>query len=362
MLGTIWNTLIYLPLHNVLTYVYVLTGSLGISVFIIIVLVRILLWPMVAKQYRDTKKIRSLQPRLDELKEKYKNDPQGLAKAQQAVYKEVNYNPLGCVTNFAIQIPIVAGLYQSVIAFTKHSPADMPGLYPFVQTKLNELNLTNFATDLLGVQLLTSPTSHFANGFFTLDSLPYILLLAILIGANVLPTWVSMKVMNTQVPKIKKQGTKTDEENMQEAFTSSMTTSTMYIMPIMMTLTMAPLPSVVAVYMIVQNVVTTVQQIIVKYLHDITLKKKLIAVMVDKYKTDVQEATKNAEKLLKLSNAVNFLADELGEFGIVKTTSTKVHDITFERVLSRKKDVVNALLTFDQMARNPEKAEEILKK
>ena len=364
MLGTIWNLIIFAPIHNLLTYVYVLTGSLGLSTFILIIVIRALLWPMVAKQYRDTKKIRAIQPRLDELKEKFKDKPTEMAAAQQQIYKEINYNPLGCLTNFLVQIPIVIALYQSVLAFTKPdvTPLNMTGLYPFIENMLRATGQTKFATDLFGIQLLASPASTFAHGLFSGAAVPYLILLVLLGITNILPTLVSMKIMNTQIPKLKKKESKTDEENMQEAFTSSLNTSTLYLMPMMLTLSMTPLPSIVSVYMIAQNVISTGQQLLVKYLHDNDLKKKLTAVLVKNYKYKQTEAVEAATQLLKIAPAVNFLADELGEFGVVKTTSVKVHDLSFEKVLQKEKDVVKALIIFDHMARNPEKAEELLKK
>lgn len=363
MLGTIWNLIIYAPIHNLLTYLYVVTGSLGLSTFILIILIRILLWPMVTKQYKDTKKIRSIQPRLDELKEKYKDNPTGMAQAQQNVYKEINYNPLGCFTNFLIQIPILIALYQSVLAFTKSgvTPQTMTGLYPLVAEKLHATGQTSFATDLFGIHLLSSPGSTFSHGLFTTAAIPYLILLVLLGLSNLLPTLVSMKLMNTQVPKVKKKEDKTDTEAMQEAFSSSLNTSTLYVMPIMLTVSMTPLPSIVSVYMIAQNVVSTGQQLLVKYLHDKELHRKLVSVLTKQYSYELQKAEETTGRLLKLSPAINFLADELGEFGTVKTNSVKIHGIPFEKVLKQKKDVGAALLIFDKMARDPEHAEEILK-
>jgi YidC/Oxa1 family membrane protein insertase len=321
---------------------------------------------MSAKQYRDTKKVRSIQPRLEELKAKFKDKPTELAKAQQNLYKEINYNPLGCLTNFIIQIPIVIALYQSVLAFTKSgvTPATMPGLYPFVAEKLAAMGQSQFATDLFGIQLMSSPGSHFAQGFFTVEALPYLVLLLVLGLSNVLPALINMKVMNTQVPKIrKKDEKKTDEEAMQEAFASSLNNSTIYIMPLMLTVSMSPLPSLVAVYMIAQNIVSTTQQYSIKLLHDKQLQKKLAIRLQDKqFELAKEDAVKTATQLTKLPAAINYLVDELAEFGEMKTLSAKIHDVTMSTVLKKcKGNQVEALLLFEKMAKNPEKAEEMLR-
>jgi hypothetical protein len=122
----------------------------------------------------------------------------------------------------------------------------------------------------------------------------------------------------------------------------------------MLTLSMTPLPSIVSVYMIAQNVISTGQQLLVKYFHDEGLKVKLVNVLLKDHGYTKESAQAVSMQLLKLSPAINFLADELGEFGSIKTTSVKVHDVPFEKVLAKEKDVVEALFAFDKMAKTPE--------
>ncbi len=260
MLETIWNTIIYNPIHNLLIYSYALTSNLGVSVFLIILLIRLILTPLVVKQFNDMKKLTSIRPRLQELQKKHKEDPKQMATAQQTLYKEIGYNPLGCFTNLIVQIPILIALYQSVLSFTLFTPENMPNLYSFTREALNRLNLTTFNTDFLGISLLNNPVSHLSLENIS-AMIPYIILIILLGISNFIPSFVSLKYINPQAKPVKKEG---EAASFEDSLASSMSTSTMYIMPFILTISMISFPSIIAIYIIFQNTVATIQQILVK--------------------------------------------------------------------------------------------------
>jgi len=271
MLGDIWNLIIYNPIHNVLIYFYSLTSNLGISILLIIVLIRVLLTPLVIKQFNDMKKLSALRPRLQELQKKYKDKPTEMAAAQQALYKEVGYNPLGCFTNLIFQLPILIALYQSVLSFTQYTPQNMPNLYPFVQEALNRLQLTTFNTDFLGISLLSSPASQLS-WTNIVATLPYIVLIILLGISNFIPSYVNLKYINPQpTPAKQKEG---EEASFEDSLATSMNTSTMYVMPFILTISMVSFPSIIAFYIIFQNTIATLQQVAVKMLADRKESKK----------------------------------------------------------------------------------------
>lgn len=267
MLGEIWNTIIFNPIHNLLLYFYVLTGSLGASIVLIILAVRLLMTPLVYKQFSDTRKLNSLRPKLQELQEKFKKEPQKLATAQQKLYKDAGYNPLGCFVNFVIQLPIIIALYQSVLTFTKYTPETMPGLYSFVQNALNNLGQATFNTNLLGIAIMDNPVAHLSLENIV-GSLPYIILIALVGLSNFLPTYINMKIMNPNAMVPKKPADPNAEPSFEETFAQSMSTSTLYIMPIMVTFSMLSFPSIISVYLIIQNFVGLIQQLGVKLFHE----------------------------------------------------------------------------------------------
>src|SRR3989344_3978924 len=122
-IGDIFNLLFLAPIINLLILIIRtldsvhLPGSLGIAIIILTVIIRILIWPFMSSQIRSTKKMADLKPHLDELKEKHKDDKQGLAQAQMALYKEHGVNPAGGCLPALIQIPIFIALYQAIFAF-----------------------------------------------------------------------------------------------------------------------------------------------------------------------------------------------------------------------------------------------------
>jgi len=363
ILSSLWDTALYQPIHNLLTYLYVVSGSIGLSTFGLILFIRgFLLSPLAAKQQKDTKKVKAVQPRIEELKKKYKDDPKGLSEAQQKLYKEINYNPLGCAGNFLVQIPIYIAVYQAVRSFTEAgvTPQNMPGLYPAIATLLKATGETVFATDLFGIELFTSPWSVFKTNFFSVEAIPYIILVILLALANLLPTMVSKKLMGDQIPQASKKDSKNKDEEMQAMLTKSINQSTTYMMPIMLTAMMMGVQSVIHVYMIINGFVSMTQQLVIRNIHTRKLMKDLKKVLIEKYEIEEARIDNNLKALSSLPSSMSFLMDEIAEHGEFKSTSVKIEDISFTKVYRKThRDPINALITFGRMAKKPEKAKDI---
>jgi YidC/Oxa1 family membrane protein insertase len=276
MLNDIWTTLFFQPIHNALVYAYILTGSLGISIALVIILVRLLMSPMAIKQHNDLKKLQKVKPELEKIKEQYKNDAQARAKAESELYKKIGYNPIGCFVNFLIQIPFLAAIYQSIYTFTNHTPANMPNLYEYVRNALNALNISNFNTTLFGVDLINNVVGqiNFANPAVAIAA---ILILALLAFSNFLPSYVNMKFLNPEAYKPKPKKDPKAEPTFEETFASSMNTSTLYVLPLMLTFSMSSLPTLISIYLILQNFLSLIQQILIKVVYDKIENKSTLA-------------------------------------------------------------------------------------
>lgn len=117
----IFNLIFYGPIINFLVLIFQglsslhIPGALGFSIIILTVVIRVLVWPLMANQIKATKKMADLKPHLDELKVKHKDDKQALAKAQMDLYKVHGVNPAGGCLPALIQIPVFIALYQSII-------------------------------------------------------------------------------------------------------------------------------------------------------------------------------------------------------------------------------------------------------
>ena len=123
----IFNTIIVFPILNLLVAFYKLfeslkiPGEFGFSIIALTVLVRIILHPLFKQQIDAGKKMQDIQPALNALSKKYKNDKTRLQKEQMKLYQEAGINPtLGCLLPL-LQLPVFFGLYQTLSVFISSS-------------------------------------------------------------------------------------------------------------------------------------------------------------------------------------------------------------------------------------------------
>lgn len=102
---------IAVPLGYLLTFIYKLVGNYGISLIILTVLVKLLLYPLYFKQIKSTASMSSLQPKMKAIQEKYKNDKEKMNEEMAKLYKDENFNPMGGCLPMLIQLPIIMGLF-----------------------------------------------------------------------------------------------------------------------------------------------------------------------------------------------------------------------------------------------------------
>ena len=89
-------------------------GNYGVAIILLTMTVRLIMFPIGRKQAMMAKKMQDLQPVLAELKEKYKDDKEGLTKETMAVWKRNNVNPAAGCLPALIQLPIFTGLWQTL--------------------------------------------------------------------------------------------------------------------------------------------------------------------------------------------------------------------------------------------------------
>lgn len=95
-----------------LTAFHKLIPNYGFVLILFSILVKILLYPLTQKSYLSTQKMQALQPQIKDLKEKFKNDPARLNKAQMELYKETGVNPMGGCLPLVLQMPLLIALFQ----------------------------------------------------------------------------------------------------------------------------------------------------------------------------------------------------------------------------------------------------------
>ncbi|MDR2196963.1 MAG: YidC/Oxa1 family membrane protein insertase [Coriobacteriales bacterium] len=85
------------------------------AIILITLLIRILLYPITRKQFHSSYKMQKMQPRLNEIKEKYADDKQRLQEEQMKLYAEAKFNPLSGCLPMLLQMPIFIALYQVLL-------------------------------------------------------------------------------------------------------------------------------------------------------------------------------------------------------------------------------------------------------
>jgi YidC/Oxa1 family membrane protein insertase len=91
---------------------YKLIPNWGVSIIIITVLVKVLFFPLTKKSSMSTLKMQALQPKIQELQEKYKGSPEKLNMEMAKMYKEAGANPLSGCLPLLIQFPLIIAMYN----------------------------------------------------------------------------------------------------------------------------------------------------------------------------------------------------------------------------------------------------------
>lgn len=103
---------------------YSLIPNYGVAIILLTVLVRLVTAPLTYKQMESMKRLGTMQPRMKELQEKFKDDRERQSQEMAKLMKETGWNPLGGCLPMVLQIPVFIGLYyalQSSISL-RHAP------------------------------------------------------------------------------------------------------------------------------------------------------------------------------------------------------------------------------------------------
>ena len=119
-----WFYFLTKPFFYTLNWLSKYLGNFGLAIIGLTIIIKILFFPLQNGSYRSMAKMRALQPKLTELRERYKGDQQALNKAMMEMYRSEKVNPAaGCLPIF-IQIPVFFALYKVlyVTIEMRHAP------------------------------------------------------------------------------------------------------------------------------------------------------------------------------------------------------------------------------------------------
>lgn len=220
-----FDLLLYKPLFNflVLLYNYLPGHDFGVAIIILTLLVRLILFPSSVKTMKNQRVLNEIQPKIQEIQKKHKDDKEKQVKETLEVYKQAKINPFGSLLPTIIQLPLLIALYR--VFGRGFNPSELVNLYSFIP------NPGIINASFLGLIDLSRPN----------------IILAILAGIfQFIQTKITM-------PHFKKTGAKSD-------FAKTMQTQMIYFFPFLTVLILVGLPSALALYWTVGSVFLIIEQ------------------------------------------------------------------------------------------------------
>ena len=114
-----WLWFISIPLFKILNFIHSIVNNWGFAIILLTLVVRGVMFPLTKAQYTSMAKMRLLQPKLMEIKEKFKDDRQKIGAETMKLYKAEKVNPLGGCLPLLIQMPIFIALYWTLMESTE---------------------------------------------------------------------------------------------------------------------------------------------------------------------------------------------------------------------------------------------------
>jgi YidC/Oxa1 family membrane protein insertase len=133
-----WETIIVNPFTNALLLIYKLIGgNFGIAIILFTILIRLITHPLMASQIKSSTKMTEFQQskQWQDIQKKYKGDKEKLAQEQMSLYKELGISPFASCLPSIVQIPLIFGLYQSIMRALAATPDQLliltRSVYPY---------------------------------------------------------------------------------------------------------------------------------------------------------------------------------------------------------------------------------------
>ena len=233
VLGDIFIFLLLQPMLNGLVFLYdVLFESMALAIIALTVIVRVAFYPLTLKQLKSSARMQALQPQMQEIRNRFKNNPQLQQRETMKMYREAGVSPLGCLGPMVVQFPIWIGLYWAIIK----GLGNLPGSFVYLSQRLYSwspvggevLPLNTDMPWILGTLDLSAP-----------DPTP---LMPLLVAAS---TWAQQRIM--QPPAM------SDQQRQQQQIM-------LFLFPIMLGFLAFTFPSGLALYWFVSNFITIALQ------------------------------------------------------------------------------------------------------
>jgi YidC/Oxa1 family membrane protein insertase len=234
VIGHIFNAVLYKPLYNAFigfigAFPWI---DAGIVVILFTILIKLILFPLSKKSVRSQLEMKKIQPEIDELKLKYKDNKQEQALKTMALYKARGVSPFAGIFLALIQLPILIALYM-VFYRGGITNIQTDQLYSFIQAP------EHINTIFLGIFDITQKNT----------------ILAVVVA---LSQFLQIKLT---LPATKKTEGEKKESSFQSELAKSMSLQMKYVMPVFMFFIARSFPALVSLYLITASLFTIGQEV-----------------------------------------------------------------------------------------------------
>ena len=130
-----WLTIIAKPLYMLLSAIHGFVANWGWSIVLLVVLLKAAFYWLNASAYRSMAKMKAINPRIMEMRERLKSNPQLMQQEMMKIYREEKVNPLGGCFPILIQIPVFIALYWVLLSSVEMRNAPWIGWITDLSTK-----------------------------------------------------------------------------------------------------------------------------------------------------------------------------------------------------------------------------------
>ena len=106
-----------------LDFLYAITGSYGLAIILLTVIIRVVLLPFTFSQTKSMRRMQELTPQLQKLQQKYKNDPQRLNREVMELWRKHKINPMAGCLPLLLQLPILWALFRVLYSYNYSAAA-----------------------------------------------------------------------------------------------------------------------------------------------------------------------------------------------------------------------------------------------
>lgn len=240
MFSYIWHTFFFDPVYNLLTFFVdvVPNGDLGLAIIGTVIVVKVVLFPLSIKAVKTQKIMREIEPQLKQIKIDHKDNREAQARAMMEVYKEAGLSPFASLLVLFIQLPVIIAL--GIVTFYGSAGIKLPDINPDI--------LYSF------VPMPESVSMLFLGQF---DIAASSLALALVAGGTqFVATALSLPKLAPKDPNA--------APSMKDDFMRNMQLQMKYVMPVFMVFIAYTFSAAIALYFVVSNIATIIQELLVR--------------------------------------------------------------------------------------------------